>query len=344
LSSALSSSSGPDKDVSLYEVITSNKSETAKNFRLLATNSNFREHRGFCVVEGKRLVLDLFFNEHTRPLIKSVLINKREWQEYVPYFHNAVDVIFWPTKANVMKFVSNTVTNQGIIAMVRIPSHRSKQVLRDLALKNNNTAAAAAAAAPMYLVLDGVSDPGNVGTLFRTAKATGVTAVFLLPGSADAWNPKVIRSAMGASFTIPIFKSFSWETCLMSLERDYNCTTLYAATMYRTDGRPNTAEDSVPHYQVDWCGGGGGSGSGNSDSSNPPGAVALVIGNEANGLTEDVRESIQKKEIRTVHVPMEPGTESLNAAVCGSVILFEAHRQKLMRIEAMASAAESKQD
>jgi TrmH family RNA methyltransferase len=167
---------------------------------------------------------------------------------------------------------------------------------------------------PFYLVLDGVADPGNVGTLLRSSVAVGAAGVVLLPQCCNVWNPKAIRSAMGCTFQIPIVTVDSWSDAQQVLLQECN---MYAATMEEESDSGTVS--SIPHYKVDWT------------ASNIP--SALVIGSEGNGLSHSVREAVADGTIQAIHITMEAGIESLNAAVCGSVILFEYQRQCLCHVD-----------
>ncbi len=175
----------------------------------------------------------------------------------------------------VIQAVTDTVTPQGIVAAVGWPELEP-------------------ARSGVQLVLDAVQDPGNVGTLLRTAEATGVSQVICLTGSADVYSPKVVRAAMGAHFRLPIVQDVDWDEASGLLVTADN---VYAAV----------ANATMPYYAADW---------------RQP--SALVIGNEANGVSETAL-AIATKQIS---IPMVGPVESLNAAVAGSVILFEALRQR----------------
>jgi len=175
-----------------------------------------------------------------------------------------------------------------------------------------------------------VSDPGNAGTLLRSAVATGVAAAVWLPDSCDPWNPKAVRAAMGTTFRLPMVHAASWDECaarLLGGNGGGGCRTIYAATMLEDDVNDEDDEDNygtaarsgTSLYDVDWT---------HQDESAP---IALVIGSEGNGLTPPLRRAVREGTVQAVHVPMQPGIESLNAAVCGSVILFEYYRQRLLR-------------
>lgn len=176
----------------------------------------------------------------------------------------------------------------------------------------------------LYLVLDGVSDPGNVGTLIRScASIDGVNAVFLIHGSADVFSPKTIRSSMGACFHLPIQYFTSFSECLQFMEQSFYPKfsakdDFFAATMESSTSKSDSI--SLPHYLVDWSG---------SESGVGTKISALCIGKEGSGLSQDVRDAVLNGSIKSVHVPMSGDkVESLNAAVCGSVILFEFSRQR----------------
>jgi TrmH family RNA methyltransferase len=144
----------------------------------------------------------------------------------------------------------------------------------------------------LALVADGLTDPGNLGTLLRTASAAGVQALFLTEGTVDAFNPKVVRGAMGAHLRLPI----------VSVPASELPQRLAGLRVWLAEAR-----QGEPYDRVDW---------------RPP--SALVIGGEARGPQDSVRALSPS----LVHIPMQAGSESLNAAVAAAVILFEIARQR----------------
>ena len=244
------------------------------------------------------MVLDLLKNPETRPLVRQVLV-ATDLDDAIRADLDQLlveDISAHMALPNVIKACSDTQTPQGIVARVRLPAWDIEETIS----QTTN---------PLYLVLDGVSDPGNLGTLLRSSVAVGVSAVLLLPGSCDVWNPKAVRSSMGGSFLVPTFAASSWEEALDLLE-EWKCEQVWAATMLEDDSGQVV---STAHYSVNW-----------KDQ-----AQALVIGNEGNGLSQAVRDQLATKggSVKAVHVPMQGSIESLNAAVCGSVIMFEYMRQ-----------------
>jgi TrmH family RNA methyltransferase len=137
-------------------------------------------------------------------------------------------------------------------------------------------------------LLDGVQDPGNVGTILRTALALGATATIALPGTVDLWNPKVIRSSMGAQFVHYAFHAELSET-LGFLDRN-------GIELWATD-----AEGSA------------------FDRSDASPRLALAVGNEGSGLSPEIRAKARK----TISLPIAPDVESLNVAVAAGIILYE---------------------
>jgi TrmH family RNA methyltransferase len=168
---------------------------------------------------------------------------------------------------------ASTDTPQGVLAVGEVPAAS----LPSLELPPR----------PRLLVLDAIQDPGNVGTLLRTAAAFDVTATLAMPGTVDLWNGKVVRSAMGALFHRPAL-SCTWEALDEFLR----------------------AKD-IPLWGAD------ASGDPLADLS-PPRALALVVGNEASGLGDAALE----RSARRVAIPISPVVESLNVAVAAGILLY----------------------
>jgi len=169
---------------------------------------------------------------------------------------------------------AETGSPQGVIAIGEIPA-RSLDTLEIAPLCR-------------LLVLDGVQDPGNVGTILRTAAALGATATIALPGTVDLWNPKVIRSSMGAQFSHPALHADVEETLTFF---DRNQIELWAA---EAGGPPLNRATAPPR-------------------------LAVAFGNEGSGLSAEIRTSARS----TVSLPISVSVESLNVAVAAGIILYE---------------------
>jgi TrmH family RNA methyltransferase len=147
--------------------------------------------------------------------------------------------------------------------------------------------------APFFLVLDQVRDPGNVGTLIRTAAAAGVTALFLTEGSVDPFNGKAVRAGVGAHFRLPI----SWLTEDRVASITQSCPLRVIAE----------ADSGVLYDEIRW---------------DEP--SVLIVGSEAHGVSAEMR----NWSTAAAAIPLQNGVESLNAAMAAGIILFEAGRQR----------------
>jgi RNA methyltransferase, TrmH family len=169
---------------------------------------------------------------------------------------------------------AETESPQGVLAIAEIPSH----TLDTLEI----------GAGCRLILLDAVQDPGNVGTIVRTAAALGATATVALPGTVDLWNAKVIRSSMGAQFRHPVLHSPT-EDVLRFLERA-------GIELWAADAGGAALERGAA-----------------------PSRLAIAVGNEGSGLSAAIRSSAR----RTVSLPISRAVESLNVAVATGIILYE---------------------
>ncbi|MFW6096630.1 MAG: TrmH family RNA methyltransferase [Chloroflexota bacterium] len=253
-------------------MITSTANSKVKHVRRLQQDRRYREREQAYVVEGTRWVQEaasVFAGEAT-------VFYTPEWAGEPQ--HEALLASFeqrsQKVSEEVMASMSDVQTPQGILAVLPM---RPKPLPE----------------APSFLlVLDGLQTPGNLGTILRTAAAAGADGVLLAPGSVDAYNPKVIRGAMGAHLRLPIHH-VDWDE-IQQLTRN---TTVWLAT----------AAGDISYTDANWR--------------RPS---TLIIGGEAHGGSARAQELAQ----RTVHIPMHANTESLNAAMAAGIILFEAMRQR----------------
>ena len=178
-----------------------------------------------------------------------------------------------------LKRVTDTDTPQGVIAVARVPAKQ----LTDVEL----------GADALLLVLDAVQDPGNVGTLIRSADAFGVAAVIALPGTADFWAPKVVRSTAGAAFRRPLVGARDEEV--------WGWLAQHEASVWGADMNG----ESLDALEV-------------------RGRAAVVVGNEGAGLRAETRAHVG----RMVSIPMQGHIESLNVGVAAGILLYEFSRRQ----------------
>ncbi len=181
---------------------------------------------------------------------------------------------------SVFRQLSCVQANQGILALVKVPLRQ----LSNVTLPET----------PLVLCACGIQDPGNLGTLVRTAAAAGVSLMCTLTGTVSARNPKAVRASAGTVFRLPLVERAVVEE-FMEFCRRKSMTVLCAA-----------ARGGLPCYQTDFT---------------QPSAI--LLGNEGSGIEEKVGSGL-----RRVQIPMSPGIESLNVAAAGAVLLFEARRQR----------------
>ncbi|HEX9839017.1 MAG TPA: RNA methyltransferase [Anaerolineales bacterium] len=253
-------------------MITSSQNPKLKLVRALLGRAKERREAGAFVVEGVRLVEEavkanwqfqfvLFsdgLNERGKELVNTLTANQIEVEE---------------VSGDLLQNVSETETPQGILAVLKLDS---------LPIPDS----------PNFLLIpDQIRDPGNLGTLLRTAAAAGAQAALLPPETTDAFAPKVLRAGMGAHFKLPIH-SMVWD----EIRERIKDMKIYVADM---NGRSC------------W----------KTDLRKP---LALIIGGEAGGASEEA----QKLATHRISIPMPGNVESLNAGVAGSVLMFEIVRQR----------------
>jgi TrmH family RNA methyltransferase len=256
--------------------ITSAANPRYKLARALLTRRGRQKHRRL-LLEGPRLISDSISAGFPPAL---VLFDEAAAAALAPVLTAAAaagaDVL--SLKSELLAELCQTVTPQGVVAVAPWP---------EVVPGNEGWS----------LIVDGMQDPGNVGTLLRSAAAAGLDQVILLPGVTDPWAPKVLRAGMGAHFRVAI-----------RLARDLAQVEAWIGPAQRLLA---TAAAPTLYTEIDWT--------------RPS---ALVVGSEAEGP----RLTASWSGLREVAIPMARGMESLNAAVAGSVILFEAQRQRRARL------------
>lgn len=239
----------------------------------------FRQKEGKFLLEGSRLIEEavkakmeieyLVLCEEKEYIVENIALLKENVSE---------DKIFIFSKSLFLQLAS-TENPQGIIAVVKN---------KELSINLNGN---------FFLVCDKVQDPGNLGTIIRTAHASGVDGIILTKGTVDIYNDKTIRSTMGSIFYVPIFYDNDDFSIIKKLQES-------GVSLVTT-----SLEESKNFFDEDL-----------------KGKIALAVGNEGNGISIELFELADKK----VKIPMPGGAESLNVAIATSIILFEKVRQDMI--------------
>ena len=257
-------------------MISSSANAHVKHIRSLAADRRERRRERLFMLEGVRLISDALDSIHRLELVlyaPEQLASSSAGQELLTRLEQ-LPTAFAATP-QVVAAAADTIHPQGVVALAAWPSIPPTRP-------------------GLLLVIDAVQDPGNLGTLLRSAEAVGVAQVLCSTGTVDVYSPKVVRAAMSAHFRLAIEQDLDWAMLgeqMNSVEH-----------VYATD-----AEASMPYYAADW---------------RQP--AALILGSEAHGLSAQA----YAYTTQSLSIPMRGGIESLNVGVAGSVILFEALRQR----------------
>ncbi len=254
-------------------MISSVQNPKIKRIRLLQSQSRSRKKELAFIVEGVRLLEEALNTFQIPELVIYTSDLDPRSQKMLRAFLKQ-NITCEEVSEEVIKAASDTKTPQGILAILP---------LKPLLLP---------AETDFLMIADEIRDPGNLGTLLRTAQAAGADGFLLSPGTVDPFSPKVIRAGMGAHFRLPIL-SCSWE----KIRQVTDGLTVFGADME------------------------GGSRIWDADLSRP---LALIVGGEAHGPGKHSRDLADA----WLHIPMNAGSESINAAAAGAVLMFEVRRQR----------------
>lgn len=235
-----------------------------------------RQREGLFLAEGPRVVADLLASslEPTLVVVSSTFADTPEGAAFLASVGESAPVR--TAAARTMRDIARTETPQGVLAAARIPETALASLPDD--------------ARSVALVLDGVQDPGNAGTLVRTAEALGAAGIVALDGTVDLWSPKVVRAAAGALFRLPVVRADAGALLAWAREAD--------ATVYAADAGGEDVRGVAPRGT---------------------GPSLLVVGNEGAGVGAEIRAAASAR----LGVPQRPGAESLNVAAAGAILLWE---------------------
>ncbi len=252
----------------MAEIIATTKNKTYKYIKALQQKKSRVSERCF-TVEGVKSVSDALASAYT---VNLIAVSEEFYNN--SGFCFPADVRTVVIRSDLFAPLCDTRTPQGIIAVLKIKDRASY----------------APDKAKLYVYCDNVSDPGNLGTIIRTADAAGFGGVMLSPGCADLYSPKTVRSSMGSFFNIDVVDDFSRESLIALKEEGF---VLWSGAL---------KADSVPYTSADF--------------SKPS---IIIIGNEANGVSDEIL-----SESNHIIIPIYGKAESLNAGVAGAIIMYEA--------------------
>ncbi|NXL43068.1 MRM3 methyltransferase, partial [Podilymbus podiceps] len=307
----------------------------------VAKSKKFRDHHGKVLLEGHRLIRDaLEAGAALQTLFFSTVGQLKELPEAELKRANLVKVKFED-----IKIWSDLIAPQGLIGIFSKPDHA----------KMSYPAAQLTSSLPLLLICDNIRDPGNLGTILRSAAGAGCEKVLLTKGCVDPWEPKVLRAGMGAHFRLPIVASLDWESLPSHLPAgirvcvaDNKDAGAQAETVSDPGGagragsapsspgppvksKPKAAppecedeegaagvcvpEVAAQYYYENWA--------------QTP--VAVVIGGETHGLSPEALHLAASTRGKRLVIPVVPGVDSLNSAIAAGIVLFEGKRQLLRR-------------
>ncbi|MDD6156943.1 MAG: RNA methyltransferase [Lachnospiraceae bacterium] len=261
-------------------MITSTANQQMKNLAALQRKSRERKARGLFVAEGPRMCF-----EAPREWVQSIYVSEsflqdEKMQQQLKDFDYPYEVV----ADSVFCSVADTQTPKGIMTVVKIPTYE----LQDL-LQQERT---------QLLILEGVQDPGNLGTMLRTGEGAGITGVIMDRTTVDLFNPKTIRSTMGSLYRMPYYIAEDLGATIEAVKAQG--VRLYAAHL----------AGELSYDRPDYTG-----------------ACGFLIGNEGNGLSDE----IARMADTYIRIPMQGQVESLNAAMSAGILMYECNRQRRSR-------------
>ena len=259
------------------QVITSKDNECVKEIKKLK-EKKYREQENKYIIEGIKLVQEAIFENANidKIVVCEDCANDGTLEKSLLYEIAKFNCVYVTKK--IFDAITDVSNPQGILAII------NKKENIDLSYDED-----------VIVALDGIQDPGNLGTILRTLDSTNLKQIILSESTADPYNPKVVRSSMGAIFRVNIIQSKNLVETLKEIKKN----------KYKLMVTSLETENSI--YDTDYD------------------KKVLVIGNEANGVSKEVMELADEK----VKIPMLGKTESLNAAVATSIILYEYVRRKI---------------
>lgn len=260
-------------------MISSASNNQIKNIGKLLKSSKVRREQGVFVIEG----IKMFLEAKRLGLVEKAFLTEELYHFWIDG-EQMEGVVYEVVSDKVFKEITDTMTPQGIIALVRMHDTSYESILEGDKLR--------------LVFLENLRDPGNLGTIVRTAEGAGMTGIILSKESVDSYNPKVVRATMGSIFRMPVlYVEHIGEAMKKAQEA--------GVVLYATHLKGEKFYDEVSYGMK----------------------TGIVTGNEANGLTEETAAQADT----CVKIPMCGQVESLNAAVATSVMMYEIFRQSRIK-------------
>ena len=256
-------------------MITGSGNAQLKKVRELLRSREARDREGIFAAEGLKI-----FEEVPDRAVRAIYVSESFQREHSDLLK---DRSFEVVADSRFGSISDTKNPQGVIALLEKPGWKMQEIFRK--------------EAPLLIAAEHLQDPGNAGTILRTAEAAGADAVVFTEDSVDIFNPKVVRATMGSIFRMPVFYVENAPDFCRTL-REHGIRS-YAAYL------PGSTVYDMPDYI---------------------GGTCFWIGNESKGLTEEAAEAADER----IRIPMTEHINSLNAAMAGGILLYEAARQRRM--------------
>lgn len=262
-------------------MISSTSNKQIKNIIALQKKAALRNEESCFIIEGIKLFTEVPAHRLRKSYVTAACREAMTEEQRDKLETSDYELV----SEEVFKKISDTVTPQGILSVIQ----REETSVQKL-LHNHDKG--------LYLLLEDINDPGNLGTILRTCEAAGASGLIMSRHTVDIYNPKVVRSTMGAIFRMPFTYVEDLEATIRLLQQ--SGVRVYAAHLRGTEA----------YYEKDY------------DS-----PTAFIIGNESNGISEAVAQTADE----LLKIPMAGSVESLNAACAATVFLYEAFRQRLQK-------------
>ncbi len=257
-------------------MITSTNNAQIKEIMLLNRKSRERKKQGVFLVEGIKMFSEAPKDRLVKTYVSETFLSEKGHEKLLE------GVSYEVVKDSVFTHMCDTLTPQGILTIVKQPEYKLQELLDTQEQ-------------PLFLILEDLQDPGNVGTIFRTGEGAGVTGIIMTKKCVDIYNPKTIRSTMGSIYRVPF-------VCVEDLQPVLNAFKKAGISTYAAHLQGKNDYDQED-YRI---------------------GTAFFIGNEGNGLTEELAMSADCK----IKIPMKGQLESLNAGVASALLMYEAARQR----------------